>query len=487
MGNTGGDRLIDWVGEFNSYLVPFAPFGIATVSRQVPPWLYEFLYALSRAQGADPTRATDTGNDALRNGEPDGELGLVTQKDHGLWQEQTGGPTDPQPGNVPGGKRDVLRSADFNDGSMSAFATDSGSFTVSGGALRVAAASQGGDAAAVFYHDEYLPIYYELAAAIAIDKAQAGWEGNAYVIFDYFSPTDFKFAGINQKTNKVELGYRDAAGWNVVAQSPLKVWEERYYQMLIAVNGTAVTIVVDGREQMTYVFGARMIYGEAYGLNKGMVGFGSQRSRGLFDNIKLQVLPPKITLDHQESFDDGVADIFEPETGTWITSGNAYISSPAPGTISFSRANIGTTLQTYSYLELTSTLRGTGRLGFVFDRYSATDYKFVALDIPTGRVLVGHHSPRGGFTIDLAVARTLVANSLYTLQVIVKGMTLSVVVNGSFVASFAFNGVLVDGAFGLAVWSGTGTFDSFRLRTDDPFFPVGPNGEPSTKPPPGST
>ena len=57
IGNTGGDRLIDWVGEFNSYIVPFAPFGIATVSRQVPPALFEFLYALSEAQGADPTRA----------------------------------------------------------------------------------------------------------------------------------------------------------------------------------------------------------------------------------------------------------------------------------------------------------------------------------------------------------------------------------------------------------------------------------------------
>jgi hypothetical protein len=24
IGNTGGDRLIDWVGEYNAYLVPFA-------------------------------------------------------------------------------------------------------------------------------------------------------------------------------------------------------------------------------------------------------------------------------------------------------------------------------------------------------------------------------------------------------------------------------------------------------------------------------
>jgi hypothetical protein len=33
LANTGGDRLIDWAGEFNSYLAPFAPFGEATVSR----------------------------------------------------------------------------------------------------------------------------------------------------------------------------------------------------------------------------------------------------------------------------------------------------------------------------------------------------------------------------------------------------------------------------------------------------------------------
>ena len=74
------------------------------------------LRALGR-QGADPTRAADTTLDlADRNGEPYGEIGLITQQDHGLWQDQTGAPADPQAGNIPGGKRDVLRSANFNDG-----------------------------------------------------------------------------------------------------------------------------------------------------------------------------------------------------------------------------------------------------------------------------------------------------------------------------------------------------------------------------------
>src|SRR5262249_15122127 len=174
IGNTGGDRLIDWVGEFNSYLVPFAPFGIATVSRQVDPFLPEFLYALSFSEGVDPTRdsdqnATDTDLQA-RNGELFGELGLVTQKDHGYWQQQTGGPTDPQAGNIPGGKRDVLRGADFNNGSLQGFAVDSGVWTATNGTLQVAAGSLGKDAAAVFYADVYLPVYYEVAASMLTQK-----------------------------------------------------------------------------------------------------------------------------------------------------------------------------------------------------------------------------------------------------------------------------------------------------------------------------
>lgn len=138
IGNTGGDRLIDWVGEYNSYIVPFSPFGIATVSRQVPPHLYDFLWAQAASDGVDITRTADIGtqnstsrysNVAHLQAEPYGEMGMVTQKDHGLWQDQTGGPTDPQPGNIPGGRRDVLRSADFNDGLNSqsqGFYTDSG-------------------------------------------------------------------------------------------------------------------------------------------------------------------------------------------------------------------------------------------------------------------------------------------------------------------------------------------------------------------------
>jgi Ca2+-binding RTX toxin-like protein len=95
IGNTFGDRLIDWTGEFNSYIVPFNPFGIDTVCRNLQPALMDFLYDLSASDGADPTRADDTGEDSKRNGEPYGELGLVMQKDDD-WKDQHGKPGDPQ-------------------------------------------------------------------------------------------------------------------------------------------------------------------------------------------------------------------------------------------------------------------------------------------------------------------------------------------------------------------------------------------------------
>ena len=92
--NTKNDRLIDWIGEFNSYLVPFNPYGASTVWRASSPAVRQFLYALSKSDGADQTRAPL----GSRNGEPYGELGLTSSED-AEWGDQHGAPGDPQPGN----------------------------------------------------------------------------------------------------------------------------------------------------------------------------------------------------------------------------------------------------------------------------------------------------------------------------------------------------------------------------------------------------
>ena len=468
IGNTGGDRLIDWIGEFNSYLVPFAPFGIATVSRQVPPALFEFLYVLSKAQGADPTRAADTNiASAPRNGEPNGEIGLVTQKDHGLWQNQSGAPADPQAGNIPGGKRDVLRSATFNDGTLTGFAPDSGVWEVVGGALNVAAASLGNDAAAVFYVDQTLPVYYEILASVLVQKPTAGWKGNAYVIFDYFSPTDFKFAGVDQSNNKVVLGHRTAQGWVVDVKGvvPGNVKFNTYYDLRVTVNGLVVTVFVDGTQRLSWQYDPRFIDGQAYGLNKGLAGVGSDNSRGTFDNFVVQALPPQTTFENTEDFSDGVADLFTgPSVGAWTISSGRSSGTPSGSTAATSIMNLparaagGTAVAFSSIVRVSS--GGFG--GLVFDYYADNDFKFVALDLVAQAVVIGH-VVRGRWIVDASFAITLTAGVDYRLDLSLATTTVTVTLNGAAVGSATYNGAVADGGLGALSRTGATSFDDVHV------------------------
>ncbi|MEB3829160.1 proprotein convertase P-domain-containing protein [Phormidium sp. CCY1219] len=121
MANTGGDRLFDWTGEFNSFLVPFSPFGNPTIVRSISPHVVNFLLDLGDSSGADQNLA-----------EPNGELGLVTQKDP-QWGDQHGAPRDPQPGNLPGVQRDTQGAP---EGSNSNTSNGNGNSNASGNSNR---------------------------------------------------------------------------------------------------------------------------------------------------------------------------------------------------------------------------------------------------------------------------------------------------------------------------------------------------------------
>jgi Ca2+-binding RTX toxin-like protein len=486
--NTGVDRSIDWVGEFNSYIAPFAPFGAFHISRTLQPQLMDFLYDLSEGDGADQStpdgarfvvdKHIDVRIDdpsALRNGEPYGELGLVLQQDID-WQEQTGGPIDPQAGNIPGGPREIMRRALFNvDGDMEAFAPDSGSWTVENSALRVTAESLGGDAVSVFHVDEVLPNYYEIFAKIATDKPTGGWKANAYVVFDYYGPEDFKFAGIDDSINKLVIGHRDASGWHVDKQNAVQggVRYNKVYNMLIAVHGTTVTVVV-GANSFSHVFDPRIVNGWSYGLNTGFVGFGSDNARGYFDDIVVQKLPPTITLEDTDDFTDGIANYFTgPQLGDWQVLTANYQGSPLLGDdLAVSMVDLGLEngFEAYSILEMESTFNTNSIGGMVFDYYGPEDFKFVAIDALADQILIGHHTSKGGLSVDALVDQVIDAGIDYNVGVSLKGSSVNVTIDNFIVLGHVFHSVIVDGPFGLMSWNGDSAFDEFTFRTDDPAF-----------------
>jgi Ca2+-binding RTX toxin-like protein len=483
-GNTGGDRLIDWVGEFNSYLVPFAPFGAATVSRQVPPGLYEFLYALAHAQGADFTRWEDNATLKARWGEPYGEIGLITQKDGTLWRDQTGSPTDPQPGNIPGGTRDVLRSADFNNGTLSGMAVDSGSFTVSGGLMNVAATALGGDSASIFYVDQYIPTYYEIGATIMTQAPTGGWKANAFVIFDYFSPTDFKFAGIDDAINKAVIGHRTAAGWVYDVQGTVQggVRANTAYDLLVTVNGLVVNVLINGTSQLQFQYAPRYIDGVANGLNLGYVGVGSDNAQGSFDNFRVQQLPPQATVNSTQTYDDGTAPMFTGnQSGSWAVAAGKYTGSAASGS-AISVLNPGVRVTPDAYGELETKISANGVAGLVFDYYGDNDFKFVTLDISTGLLTIGHRI-RNKWVADATQTVTLVAGVEQGLELTLRGLTVTVFLNGAKVATYSYNGSVVDGALGTLVRSGTASYDNTRIMIGTQFVNAVDPTPPTVTPP----
>ncbi len=466
IGNTGGDRLIDWVGEYNSYLVPYAPFGQASVSRTLQPFLPEFLYALSAGDGADPTRPDDTGADPLRNGEPDAEMGLVLQMDF-AWQDQTGAPADPQAGNIPGGKRDVLRTASFNLDETQGFAADVGTWEVKSGRYYVEPEVLGGDALSVWHHDQTLPSYFELTATVSLVKPIAGYKANAYIVFDYYSDEDFKFAGLNSSTNKIEIGRRTADGWEVLVSSNMLIKYGKDYNLLLALNGTTATIVVNNGDSLSYSFAPRIdVYGLPHNLNEGMVGLGANNAKASIDNVNLQVIPPQITLTATDEFDTG-PELVVGETGTWTLSGGYLVGEPEDGqTLALAVGEL--TVGPAYLLQLETTFSTETTAGVVFDQYDIDDFKWAAYSKTTSQVMIGHYTARDGWVTDNAISYGIEGEA--TLKVVLKGSTVSVMINDDPAVSHVFNAVVTDGRFGLIAKDGSASFDAFTVRTDDPSF-----------------
>ncbi|WP_076462712.1 LEPR-XLL domain-containing protein [Marinobacterium stanieri] len=484
--NTGADRSIDWVGEYNSYIVPFSPFGAFHISRSLQPHLQDYLYDLSESDGADQTlpdgglfveqknddvRTDDP--DPARNYEPFGELGMVLQSDYD-WNDQTGAPSDPQPGNLQG-PREIMRRELFTDESgngngggngggqgnnnILAFAELSGSWATGSGAYSVTPETQGAEAISLYYLDADQPEYMEILASVNMEKDRAGWKSNAYIIFDYLDEQNFKFAGLEAGTDKVQIGHRTEWGWAVDTQSNLKLGDGQSYDLTLVMHGTVATLYVDGANPLSHNF--------AEPINDGYLGVATDGGRASFDDWQIQKLPPVITLEKVDSFDDA-------SNPLGLSSGGFNVSA---GLLNGSSGDLATTdfeIQSFAKLVMETVLSGSGEGGLVYDYYSDTQYKFVILDMDSGELKMGHVTDKGT-QIDTSIDVKLTGNGDHTLSLNALGGGVSVSVDGTAVTGHVYNSLVNDGDMGVLVSSGSLGFDSLTLATDDPAYLNGEN------------
>jgi hypothetical protein len=276
------------------------------------------------------------------------------------------------------------------------------------------------------------------------------------------------------------MGHRDATGWHIDVQGAVQggVKPDKWYNMLIAVNGLNVTLVVNNNSVFQHTYAPRIVDGYTYALNWGMVGMGSNNAQGSFDNVRVQILPPQVTFENTEDFTDGAADLFTGgSSGTWTVNGGRYDALPAADGTGMSMLDLGTgNLNFNSYLELSAEVDTQNRAGFVFDRYGDESFKFAAIDAANQQLVIGHYTQKSGWVDDAVLATVIDPLKDYTLGVSLQGTTVSLTLketsspNFQAILGHVFFASTVDGNFGLLAQDGAASFDDVDVKTNDPAF-----------------
>ncbi len=316
-----------------------------------------------------------------------------------------------------------------------------------------------------------LPANVELQATINAEEGFLGFFGiilsdhltNGYLAFDYHGPDDFKFAGADMKNDRWLIGHRDSNGWQIDSVFNQTLDADTDYRLrLLIENNNAVTLYADGVEKTTHQFGSSVTDGD--------VGLAMRDSTTHFDHflVKEYVAPTTGSFPLSEDFDDGVADNFQEQSGSWFTVNDRYRVVPHSGEDAVSTILLGQSLP--NEIEVQATLQGESVSGYyhnalvVFDYQSNTDFKFAGAYVGADRWVIGRRTS-SGWIEDAEVTDTIDSGADYDLQLAISNNQVELLVGGVTKVSHAFGDNATDGAVGLGSQNAVAEFDNVAIQT----------------------
>jgi hypothetical protein len=136
----------------------------------------------------------------------------------------------------------------------------------------------GQDAISTLLIEDPLPTDLELQTTINADPGTSNFLSNAFVIFDYQGPTDFKFAGAYVGANKWLIGHRTASAWVMLNSAASTINTLTDYDLRVVIeNDSYVTLYANGVQQVTHSFSESLTDGE--------VGLGTRNAISRFDDL----------------------------------------------------------------------------------------------------------------------------------------------------------------------------------------------------------
>ncbi len=351
----------------------------------------------------------------------------------------------------------------FDGGVAHGFVSQSGSWSVAGGRYDVAAAFAGSDEVSLLQMSAAVPSSLELSATLNAAAASGTYYSNGFLIFDYQSPTNFKFAGAFIGRQQWVIGHRDANGWEVDASAgDPAIAAGIDFNLQLWLQGTNADLLVNGAGKVSFNYAAAFT---------GSAGLGAENSLTQFDNLAV-LQPAAATLPAQENFDDGQAHYFSPQAGGWGVNAGHYVAGPVAGGDALTSLLVNGTLP--SNLEFDVTMNAAAASGgyysngfLIFDYQSPTNFKFAGAFVGLQQWVIGHRDSTG-WHIDAATSDpTIAADTDFGLRLLLQGAGASLVVNGTAEVSTTYGGNFT-GSVGLGTENGVTQFDNLTVQPYSP-------------------
>ncbi|MDP7289254.1 MAG: CotH kinase family protein, partial [Phycisphaerae bacterium] len=162
----------------------------------------------------------------------------------------------------------------FTAGGSERFNDVAGLWTVSNEQFGVIPDFIGADTIATINLTDPLWSDYILEADASSNAGGGGYLSNAILIFDYQSPSDFKYAGAFGSYGQWRIGARTSSGWELDGWVSDVISADKSYDLQVRVQGDVATLYVDGQAILVNEFGDA--------LDDGLLGIGSVNAKSYF-------------------------------------------------------------------------------------------------------------------------------------------------------------------------------------------------------------
>ncbi|MEZ6047821.1 MAG: hypothetical protein R3C11_20045 [Planctomycetaceae bacterium] len=302
---------------------------------------------------------------------------------------------------------------------------------------------------------------FQLVSDVTPLAAPGQWQ-DGFIVFDYNSDTDFKYAGLLAGQNQWVIGHWQGNFSNRLATVD---WDDtgrdivpgQTYNLVVDVQGHQVSLSVDGELIIDTAFAG------GTQLKNGQVGFMSFNARTQFDNFEVYKFndqdPGDLIGDAADDFAFTNEAVWSIETDEAISRFFRWLTNPSLASRQLSTTWKG--LPVPENFEISTNMEILGGAGLwydgfiIFDYQSETDFKFAGTFAGQNEWVIGHYN--GTFANRIAVvdwdneARHVQAENIYDLTLTVQGNQATLFVDGEEIVSGAFDELdsLSDGGVGI--------------------------------------